>query len=161
MDAERQSPSQPSPYGADPERRQSWRLLWLSCINEFADADLQRKAWLKRESRNPHWSYVEIMCCYFNDSLFSEDYDWAMQNGLVSKAEAEVVAELHRQLSNHEPPGGNQYDPEAILNNDDWKAITSLARTAQQSLAKLLTSDKEQEALFEQIVPDFGISAHP
>ena len=48
--------------GNDNERR-FWRANWLGSIQEFADGDTQRRMWLDLSNTNPHFSFVEYLCC--------------------------------------------------------------------------------------------------
>jgi hypothetical protein len=89
--------------------RCTWRQSWLGCLQDFADADLQRRTWLDPHNQNPHWSYIEFMCSYFDDTLHGEGYGWAIGEGLVTKDEADAVAALHHLLTTHEAPGGDEY----------------------------------------------------
>ena len=97
--------------------RRAWRLRWWGCLSDFADIDLQRRRWLDPENTNPHWSYVEFMCSYFNDLLCDQGYDWASNEGLVTKEEVQAVAALHGLLDRHAAPQGDDYDNEKVLND--------------------------------------------
>ena len=69
--------------------RRTVRLSWLSCLNEFANIELQRRMWLDPANTNPHWSDVEIMCSYLDDVLVDRSYDTLVAQGLVSAGAAE------------------------------------------------------------------------
>lgn len=127
--------------------RRAWRQNWLGCLREFADADLQRQRWLDPENRNPHWSYVEFMCCYFDDTLHGYGYDWAIGERLMTDGEAAAVAPLHQLLEHHEAPGGDDYDNERILNDPAWLHIVEEARRSTTNLAALLTDPAERNIL--------------
>jgi hypothetical protein len=127
--------------------RRTWRQNWLGCLSEFADAGLQRQRWLDPENRNPHWSYVEFMCSYFDDTLHGHGYDWAISEMLVTDREAAAVAPLHELLKHHEAPGGDDYDSERILNDPAWLDIVEEARRSTSNLAALLTDPTERNIL--------------
>jgi hypothetical protein len=127
--------------------RCTWRQSWLGCLQDFADADLQRRTWLDPHNQNPHWSYIEFMCSYFDDTLHGEGYGWAIGEGLVTKDEADAVAALHHLLTTHEAPGGDDYNNERILNDPAWNHIVEEARQATEKLA-LLLSDPAEKAIF-------------
>ncbi len=78
--------------------RLRWRLQWLACLlQDFADLDLQGlRMWLDPSNTNPHWSYVEFMRKYFDDTLHSSDYSWALREGRVTPAEVDTS---HRCIS--------------------------------------------------------------
>jgi hypothetical protein len=128
------------------ELRRIWRQNWLNCLREFADHDIQRK-WLDTENRNPHWSYVECMCSYFDDTLAGQGYDWTIADGLVTDQEAAAVTSLHHLLDNHKPPGGDQYDHERILNDQAWHEIIDEAKRSLRNLAALLNDPTEKAIL--------------
>jgi hypothetical protein len=76
------------------ELRKHWRPAWLSSIQEFADLDTQRAKWLDPENTNPHWSFREFMCCYFDDIGLDESelgYSGWIEHGLITAAEAAAV----------------------------------------------------------------------
>ena len=52
-----------------------WRENWLISINELTDYNLQKTSWLNKETKSPHWSYVEFMCSYFNDLTLENGYE--------------------------------------------------------------------------------------
>lgn len=61
------------PYMTDREElRRNWRTNWLSSIQEFADEDTQRRLWLDPTNGNPHYSFGEYVCCYFDDLGLSD-----------------------------------------------------------------------------------------
>jgi len=138
---------------ADPEFQHRWRINWLGCLNEFADIDLQRRMWLDPTNRNPHWSYGEIMCSYFNDVLLERSYVDLVTEGLVTDEEAITVAALHALLERHEAPSGDDWDNAGVLADPAWLAITAEARATNRRLAELLTDPAERQALLEQIKP--------
>jgi hypothetical protein len=138
---------------ADPDFRRYWRLNWLGCLNEFADTDLQRQWWLDPTNRNPHWSYVEFMCSYFNDVLHDRTYAELVAEGLVSSEEAATVGPLHALLELHEAPAGNDWDNASVLADPAWQAITDEAKVTNQRLAELLTDPAERRELLEPFKP--------
>lgn len=133
------------------EIRRILRLRWLSCLNEFADVELQRRMWLDPANTNPHWSYVEIMCSYFDDMLMGRSYDALVAQGLVGTEEAAIVRPLHDLLDLHDAPGGDDWDAKRILADPAWLAICNLAKVTNLRLAGLLTEPAEREALLNPI----------
>jgi len=119
--------------------RLRWRLQWLECLRDFADLDLQCRMWLDSSNTNPHWSFVEFMCTYFNDTLHQRDYSWALGQGLVTPEEAEAVASLHQALVGYDAPNGDDFDNLAVLRDPAWRAITVEAARSLEHLSALLT----------------------
>jgi len=92
-------------------RRQAWRERWLDSINELTSIHLQKDTWLDATNRNPHWSFVEFMCSYFDDLLDDHDYKYYIDNEFVTKEEYEAIKLWHDELKRYEPPKGDHYEP--------------------------------------------------
>ncbi len=131
---------------AEADIRRVWRLHWLACVQEFADADEQRKRWLDLTNTNPHWSFVEIISCYFDDALHGQGYAYLMGEGLVSQLEADAVASLHRLLERYKPPGGDSYDHARILEDASWGEVTAAAAETVAKLLRILVDPAERAA---------------
>ena len=129
--------------------RESWRAHWLGSIEEISDIAMQRATWLNPSNGNPHYSYVEYRCSYFDDLHLDEGYDTLIEEGFVTTAEAGAVSEFHALLSAHEPPTGDQYDHQAILADPNWLAVTQAGRAAADRLEPLLTDPREISHLRE------------
>jgi hypothetical protein len=127
--------------------RQRWRASWISSIREFADSEQQRRLWLDQNNRNPHWSFVEITCSYWDGILHGEGYSWVIADGLVTDKEAEIVSPLDKLIERYEAPARNDYDHEAILNDPAWNVITDTAKQVLQQLAAALESPSERKLL--------------
>jgi len=127
--------------------RRTWRQNWLGCLQDFADGDVQRRMWLDPQNQNPHWSYIEFMCSYFDDTLHGDDYDWAIEQGFVTQEEVDAIAALHHLLTAHQAPGGNDHDNERILNDPAWRLIVEEAKQATGKLALLLSEPAERTIL--------------
>jgi len=133
------------------EMRKHWRPRWLASIQEFADYPTQRAKWLDPENTNPHWSFIEIMCCYFDDCGLTEHdggYAEAFRVGLVSQAEAEAVADFHALADAYNAPRNDDYDDAAVLADPDWLTVVDAAQVAQGRLASLVAAD-ERNLLLE------------
>lgn len=129
--------------------RVSWRLRWLSSIHHFADREIQQTRWLDPAETNPHFSYVECMCVYFDDVMLGNDNAYAdlVQRGWLSDQEVGSVREFHQAASKHESPSGDDWDAAAILADPKWQSVVALAERAQQKLSPLLTNQTERDAL--------------
>jgi|GEM_PF-5637445 hypothetical protein len=55
-----------------------WIERWLGCINELTSLDFQKISWFNRTHTNPHWSFVEFMCSYFDDLAIDEYYEYQL-----------------------------------------------------------------------------------
>ena len=129
--------------------RDSWRAQWLGSIGEIGDIALQRATWLNPANGNPHYSYAEYRCCYFDDLHLDEGYDRLIEEGFVTAAEAVAVSEFHALLSAHKSPTGGQYDHQAILADPKWLAVVQAGRAAADRLEPLLTDPGEIRHLRE------------
>ena len=131
---------------ADADIRRVWRLHWLGCLQEFADVDEQRRNWLDLTNTNPHWSFVEIISCYFDDALHGQDSAYLMSEGLVSQLEADAVAALHRLLERYKPPDGDSYDHTRILEDACWSEMNAATAKTVAKLLRILVDPAERAA---------------
>lgn len=144
----------------DNDARTGWRLSWLACIREFANLPEQRATWLNLENDNPHYSFVECFCSYFDDlSLKDADsYFKRMDDGWVDSEEVEAVAQLHEMLSAYTAPGEDDYDHAAVLNDPGWWAVTEEAARAVNGLTRLLSEPEELRALLQPSLEALRVS---
>ena len=138
----------------NPELRQNWRRTWrnmlLSSIQEFADADGQRRVWLDPTNTNPHHSFGEYYCSYFDDlNLGDGGYERAIEEGLLSSEEADTVAEFHRVARAYREPG-TTYDHQSILADPQWAEVVNAAKVAQAGLLSLIDDPVERRLLLER-----------
>ncbi len=127
-----------------------WRKNWLQAINELTSSELQRNSWLDYENAHPHWSFVEFMCCYFDDVFIDNDFHHLIEEEWVSMEVFEKTKEWHILLSDYKPPNDNHYDDEAILDDKEWAEIMNAGFSAKERLSKLLEKE-EREILLRKI----------
>jgi len=139
---------------SEEEQRRHWRLLWLSSIQAFSDRETQTSRWLDPNERNPHYSFVECMCAYFDDAYLREEngYERRLERGHLTKTEFEAVAQFHSKADAYKSPGGDDYDTSSILQDSNWQAVVDAAQSAQQRLLPLLTDPLERDALTRPLV---------
>jgi len=126
-----------------------WRERWLSCINELTSLDLQRKSWLDNTHSNPHWTFVEFMCSYFDDLAIDENYKYQLDKDWVTNNEFEIIEDWHNALDKYNS-SKNDYDNEAILNDPEWLKILQIGVATRNNLAKIL-NDTEKQFLNDKI----------
>jgi hypothetical protein len=138
----------------DEELRRWWRMQWLTSIQAFADSETQKVRWLDPGEGNPHYSFVECMCWYFDDAYLCEEdaYQKRQERGQVSIAEVEAVADFHRLASAYDPPEDDHYAIAAILNDPAWQEVVVAAQAAQQALLSLLDNEIEANALTVPVI---------
>ena len=127
-----------------------WRERWLCCINELTSLDLQRKSWLDRTHTNPHWSFVEFMCSYFDDLAIDENYKYQLDNSWITSQEFEIIKDWHEALDKYNSPKNDDYDHETILNDSKWLEILQSGVTIKSKLASTL-NETEKNILTEEI----------
>lgn len=115
-----------------------WRERWLRSVNELTSLELQRKSWLDKTHTNPHWSFIEFMCCYFDDLVIDDKYKYQLDKGWISNLEYELIEDWHIELDNYNAPNNDDYDNEAILNDPKWLEILEIGIKAKVELAKTL-----------------------
>ena len=124
--------------------KETWRQNWLSSINELTSLDIQTRMWLAPENQNPHWTFIEFMCCYFDDLLVDKGYDVELASGLISYEEFEIIKEWHETIAKYESPNKNDYDNSAILNDPKWQDILRLGKIAKARLSKIIDGKESQ-----------------
>ena len=92
------------------------------------------------------------MTCYWDDLGLAEGYSARLQEGLLSEAEAEAVAELHEHISTYQPESPANH--EAILDDPDWEQVVAAAKRAKASLLNLLSEPVERLELLRD-EPEF------
>jgi hypothetical protein len=130
--------------------KEAWRLRWLDCINELTSLDLQRKSWLDRTHTNPHWSFIEFMCCYFDELVIDDNYKKLLRDVWVTKQEYEIIKDWHQALDKYDSPQNDDYDHEAILNDPKWLHILQMGVNVRIKLAEII-SETEKPYLTEKI----------
>lgn len=119
------------------------RRWWFCRVSELSDIGLQRRTWLDTTNRNPHWSYIEFIESYpDHDQLLH-----GLKQGWLTAAEFAILSELSRILHSHTPPGGNDYDNAAVLDDPAWHCVVEAAECARQQLLSVTTDQHEREML--------------
>lgn len=112
--------------------------------------ELQRKSWLDKSNTNPHWSFEEFMCSYFDDLEVDNNYKDLLNKGWISKSEFEIIQSWHGLLDKYDSPNNEDYDVEAILADKKWQLIVKEGEKAKRELSRLLSKD-ENQTLNEEI----------
>ena len=126
-----------------------WRERWLGCINELTSLDLQKKSWLDKTHTNPHWSFVEFMCSYFDDLSIDDNYKYQIDNGWLTDQELEIIKDWHEALDKYNAPKNDDYDHEAILKDPKWLDILQSGQIMKSKLASTL-NETEKKILTEE-----------
>ena len=129
--------------------KEAWRQNWLESFNELTSLDLQTKSWLDKKNTNPHWSFIEFMCCYFDDILFAK-YEQLIEDGWVSKEEYEIIKNWHELLDKYDSPNSDDYDHKAILDDKNWQFIVQKGIIAKNELLEKISLN-ERQYLIEEI----------
>lgn len=126
------------------ENKNLWREQWLSCINELTSLDLQQKSWLDKTPKNPHWSFIEFMCSYFDDLTIDDNYKYQLDKGWLTKEEFEIIQNWHITLDNYISPRNDDYDNESILNDPKWTEILLIGMETKNKLGENLNETERQ-----------------
>lgn len=118
-----------------------WRVRWKHSIEELTSIEHQSKTWLDAAKPSVHYTYVEFMCCYFNDLLCGLTYSQLVENGYVSEQEKAALLDWHNAVDGYSSPGNDDYDDAAILNDPEWIRIVALGAEAHKEL-HLLWNEK-------------------
>jgi len=130
-------------------KKELWRKRWLGSINELTSIELQKKSWMDKKTSNPHWSFVEFMCSYFDDLVIDNDYQEQLKESWISNSEFEIIKNWHNALSNYKSPT-TDHDREAILEDENWQKIVGLGLEAKRKLSEHLENE-ELKILNERI----------
>jgi hypothetical protein len=122
---------------SDEELRELWRVRWKASIEELTSLEHQRETWLDAAKPSVHYTFVEFMCCYFDDLLCGLSYSQIVENGYVSEQEMAILIEWHNALDGYNSPQNDDYDDATILNDPKWLRIVALGAIAWEKL-KLL-----------------------
>ena len=122
---------------SDAELLALWRVRWKASVEELTSLEHQRKTWLDAEKPSVHYTYVEFMCCYFDDLLCGMSYNQLVENGYVSEQEKAVVIEWHTALDDYNSPRNDDYNDVAILNDSELIRIAALGAVAWKTLQLL------------------------
>jgi hypothetical protein len=110
----------------DPMTRRGLRERWLGCLYGFASARLQ--GWWKGGGpAGSNFSFVELMCGYFDDLHLDEGLEAAVRSGWMSPDEGRVTADFHRRARSDRRPSDVH---EAIFADPAWAAVVESARRA-------------------------------
>jgi hypothetical protein len=131
-------------------QRELWRNRWLSSLNELTSLELQRASWLDKENANPHWSFVEFMCVYFDDLCNNNNYENQLKNGWLSQSEFETIKNWHELLGKYDSPKNDDHNCESIINDDVWQMIVREGQSVIKQLQVSL-SEKEIQILTKEI----------
>ena len=127
-----------------------WRERWLGCINKLTSLDLQKKSWLAKTHTNPHWSFVEFMCSYFDDLGIDDHYKYPIEKGWLTNQEFDIIKDWHEALDKYESPKNHDYDHSAILNDPKWLDILQIGQTMKNKLVSIV-NETEKKILTEEI----------
>lgn len=131
-------------------QRELWRNRWLSSINELTSLELQQASWNDRKNKNPHWSFVEFMCSYFDDLVLDDNYETELKDGWITKSEHEIIRPWHLLLDKYNSPKNDDHNIEAILNDKKWLTILKEGQKTKTELSKVL-NEAESKILNEEI----------
>ncbi|MFV1884399.1 MAG: hypothetical protein ACMZ7B_07925 [Balneola sp.] len=134
-----------------PDEKDMWRENWLDSINELTDFELQKKSWLNKKNKNPHWSFIEFISCYFDDLLIEDfGYEHFLEKKWLTREEYLSIKNWHEELSNYKSPKNDDYNHQAILSDKDWKRIVLLGFNSKEALYKLI-SEEEKRILLKKL----------
>jgi hypothetical protein len=119
---------------SDEELRMLWRVRWKASIEELTSLEHQHETWLNAAKPSVYYSFVEFMCCYFDDLLCGLNYGQLVESGYVSEQEKAILIEWHNALDSYKSPQNNDYDDAAILNDPGWNRITNSRAIAWKNL---------------------------
>lgn len=120
--------------------RELFRQRWLDDINQLTSYELQKKSWLDKTKKNPHWSYAEFICSYFDDNCIYLGYDFFIELNYISQAEYNIIKDWHNELDKYKEP---KDDEQSILNDQKWIDIVEKGRVSKENLKKIISNHEK------------------
>lgn len=130
--------------------KELWRERWLECVNELTSLELQMKSWLDTTQTNPHWSFIEFMCIYFDDLHLDDHYQYFLNKGWITSEEFEIIKDWHEALDKYKSPRNDDHDRQSILNDPKWREIVEKGINSKNKLVEVVSS-KEKQILTKEI----------
>jgi hypothetical protein len=135
----------------DPETRRLVRANWIECLHEFAAPSVQRW-WIDGAPTGHMFSFVELMCGYFDDLNLSAGLEAAVRSGWMTAAEAQASREFHQLATCYrEPPG----EPHSVLADPAWDDVVEAARRAWFAIREV-TQDPETLVAMQSLEARWG-----
>jgi hypothetical protein len=126
------------------QRHRSW---WFHHLRDIGDIDLQRQKWLDpTNTDNPHWSYIEFVCCYPDWGLLED----AEKKSWLTVQQTQILRDFKKILLAHKAPKGDYYDNAAVLNDPAWHQVVKAAQTAVRDLLVVTTDAADRATLLGQ-----------
>lgn len=119
------------------------RSAWFSSVVEIASLGLQRRTWLDRTNRNPHWSYIEFVSSYPD----REQLERARADGWISASEFGALEDLRAAIAEYAAPNGDVYDNENILDDPAWHEVVAAAERTRGRLLGARIDARERDLL--------------
>jgi Ricin-type beta-trefoil lectin domain len=120
----------------DQESRKTWRTNWLESLYFFSNLNFQETLW-SGKIKSAIDCYTEAVSDYFDQLNLQDNYEWALQEELLSKIEFDIVKKFHDNLLDYAPPKNDLWNYRAILNDSKWKIVCDSAREALSNLINL------------------------
>jgi hypothetical protein len=125
------------------------RSAWFSSVAEISSIGPQRRTWLDRANRNPHWSYIEFMSSYPDRDQLGR----GRTDGWLSAGEFEALEDLRAAIADYAAPKGDAYDNGAILDDPAWHELAAAAERARRRLLAARIDARERGLLLSSDAP--------
>ena len=106
----------------------SMRLQLLESLIELSNTHLQEACWTNKESRNPHYSFLEFVAS--SQLSTREELDFQRSRGVFTKQEYDALLPLVTALSAYTPPGGDWHAQTKVLRDPNWRRVTEQANAS-------------------------------
>ena len=126
-----------------------WRNQWLLAIFELTSIEYQKKTWLDLANTNPHYSFTEFMCFYFDDLLVDIPYPDYVRNGWVNEEEYLIIKKWHELLDNYDAPKNQGAENTAVINDPKWNEIVECGKAVRFKLISII-SEEEKAILIDR-----------
>ena len=122
--------------------RSIWRKRWFWHLYGFTSLKNQEELWLAKRPGEMQ-TFIECMCCYFDDTLHGQSLDKWHEKGFLSEPEVAACRKFHNLANSYTPPkGGNKGDDRMILADPKWHNVVAAAQDTWKQL-RAITSGAE------------------
>lgn len=105
----------------------------LRSLFDLSSLDLQAASWTNPNDDNPGYSFVASVPEPVNDT---EYLGTPRNDEVINDSEYTILLRLVQSVAAYSPPNEDCYDPEAMLSDPKWRAVTVEADSVFSRLGK-------------------------
>lgn len=127
--------------------RSIWRRSWIWGLYDFTSLRNQVELWLAKRPGEMQ-TFVECMCCYFDDTFHGQSLEHWCTKGFLNQAEVDVCRDFHHLAHGYiSSEGAPRGDDRMILADPRWHHVVAAAQETWKHLRSIITSEEEREIM--------------